>query len=254
MYGVLDEKKYLYNFLPYSMPVLCRIISDKFSEIIKLGNMGIAVMGSYDELFIFLYDADNAIKVLKKIITGYPNVRIILYTKQKIDLMKVKDDYIITEENFFVCNTSNFIKKIPAAGCFAGDEDIATLIKLEKKYIDEEIGWRKEERKTDLETKYRDKIDKRHVFIDGRPIRCKIEIKSQFRHYIEIGGIYTDIPVRQKGIAAHCLQSFLLWAAQRQLTVILNTRRNNAGGNKLYRSSGFTGIGSVYYIMERGQL
>lgn len=251
---VFENTKYLERFLPYSLPVLGRLLCGDYIRTMTLGNKGVAVLCLYDELILFLYNIDDIGEILTKINNEFGKVRIILYTNQRIDIKIILKDYMITEENFLLSGLQKSInnnKSFLNIGRFARNDDIPELIKLEESYIDEEIVWRKEERKTNLVTKYRDKIKRNHVFINGEPVKCKIEVKSQYNQYIEVGGICTEASKRQKGIATQCLQKFLEWAVSEQLEVVLNTRNDNIRANKLYNSTNFSKIGIVYYMICR---
>lgn len=251
---ILKDNEYLEKYLPYSLPVLGRQLSGDYIRFIIFDNEGVAVLCPYDELILFLHNTDNICRILERINNEFKEVRIILYTDQEVDTKVFKEKYEAVEENFLINKLEdiNNYEFLSNTGRFAGDNDISDLVRLEKSYIDEEIGWRKEERKKDLHIEYREKVKRNQVFINGEPVNCKIEIKYQYKQYMEIGKIYTDASQRQKGIAANCMENFLKWAALEQLTVVLNTRKDNTYANKLYTTAGFSKIGSVFYLIRKG--
>ncbi len=236
--------------IPFIMPILGRVKSPEFQTVIN-NEKAIGCLGDYRELFLHIYDSQDIEEVLSNITEKMNNIRIILFSENDIDNTNIIDEYVISTEIFFIWEEQNLKSNNYDYGYFAREENINELIELEKSYIDEEIGWMKSERKLELRQFYERKIQKHYVYINGEDISCKIEIKSQYANYEEIGGIFTKKSMRGKGIATKCLSGFLRCASEKGLKIVLNTRINNLQANKLYKSLGFVPIGNVYYMTKR---
>lgn len=255
--NMYEVEKFLFNNLPYSISVLEEWEKNKQQlslRIVCKQSHYIAVRNERFEWLCYVESSDYLDELLEqmRMKAKKKNYRIIVYSKEmiKIEDLKVKNiDYHIWLENFMVCKLAQEGVGVLVS---ATKGDINELARLQRDYCLEEINW--SHYHTSLDTykeEYKKKIQTGIIFLEGSPIKAKVELSPIYGRYSKVNSVYTKPDFRKQGLSAKCINQALIWAAKRSIMLCLNVREDNASAIHVYKKAGFSKEGVALYMKPK---
>lgn len=249
-----ETEHYLFHNLPFSISVLEEwkkhnqpSQSQAFFELPYYA----AVRNERFEWLCYLESFDHVDKLLKRIRmkAQKDDCRIIVYSKEMagIESFEVKDtDYHIWLEDFMVCKEAQ-----EESGAFvsAAKSNIRELARLQRDYCLEEINWSYYHTSLEAYVKeYEKKIKTGVIFLEGNPIKAKVEVSAVYEGFSKVNSVYTRSEFRQQGFATRCIRQAVTWAVRNRLTLCLNVREDNPSAIRAYEKAGFSKNAVVLYL------
>lgn len=254
----IDEiDQFLNKNLPYSISVLEEWENYKRQQSLQVvwGDADyIAVRNArfewicYVESFVFLDELFEQIYTSMK----KRDCRIIVYSKETLKMEDFTVDlsgYHVWLESFMVCKQVKNQSRLPV---LATNDDVRELAVMQKDYCLEEINWKYYHNSVDeYVDEYEKKIHAGTIFIEGSPIKAKVELCAVHNHYSKVNSVYTKSEFRRQGFSVKCIEQALTWATMNKVTLCLNVREDNVGAMQVYNKTGFSEESVVLYMRPK---